>query len=207
MTSPPGGLRERKKAKTRAAIRRHALRLFHEQGYAATTVDQIAEAAEVSPSTFFRYFATKDDVVLYDDFDPLVVEAVLAQPADVKPIAAIRNALREVFTRVTTEDWAQERQRQQLLQTVPELRAKVLQQYAQTVRLVTEVVAEREGLAPDNFSARVLAGAVVGTALAATVRILEGGLHDLTDLDQVDEALTLLENGLPLTPDVAGEAR
>jgi AcrR family transcriptional regulator len=63
MTSSPAeptGLRERKKARTRAAIQRHALRLFQEQGYSATTVDQIAAAAEISPSTFFRYFPTKE---------------------------------------------------------------------------------------------------------------------------------------------------
>jgi AcrR family transcriptional regulator len=74
MTSSTG-LRERKKAKTRAAIQRHAWRLFQEQGYAATTVDQIAEAAEVSQSTFFRYFPTKEDVVLTDDYDPVMIEA------------------------------------------------------------------------------------------------------------------------------------
>ena len=61
---PPLGLRERKKAKTRAAIQAHALRLFAQQGYAETTVDQIAEAVGVSQSTFFRYFPTNEDVVL-----------------------------------------------------------------------------------------------------------------------------------------------
>ena len=66
-------LRERKKAQTRAAIQTHALRLFREQGYDATTIEQIIEAADVSETTFFRYFPTKEDVVLQDDFDPLIV--------------------------------------------------------------------------------------------------------------------------------------
>ena len=74
------GLRERKKARTRFAIQQEALRLFREQGYGATTVEQIAEAAEVSPSTFFRYFQTKDALVLTDDYDPIMVERFRAQP-------------------------------------------------------------------------------------------------------------------------------
>jgi AcrR family transcriptional regulator len=88
MSSP--GLRERKKAKTRRTIQEHALRLFAEQGYEATTVDQIAEAAEISPSTFFRYFATKEDVVIEDDYDPLLIRAFIAQPASLSPVAAFR---------------------------------------------------------------------------------------------------------------------
>ena len=67
-----GGLRERKKAKTKSAIQSHAIRLFREQGFAATTVEQVAEAAEVSPSTVFRYFATKEDLVVNDDYDPII---------------------------------------------------------------------------------------------------------------------------------------
>ena len=87
---PAGGLRERKKARTRVTIREHALRLFREQGYHATTVEQIAAAAEVSPSTFFRYFPTKEDVVLQDDMDIRLVESLARQPSDRTPIAAVR---------------------------------------------------------------------------------------------------------------------
>jgi AcrR family transcriptional regulator len=72
---PRPGLRERKKAKTRAAIQEQAMRLFRERGYEATTVEQIAEAAEVSPSTFFRYFPTKEAVVMYDVLDQILIEA------------------------------------------------------------------------------------------------------------------------------------
>ena len=64
---PTLGLRERKKIRTRETIRQEAFRLIEENGYAATTVEQIAEAAEVSPSTFFRYFPTKESVLLADD--------------------------------------------------------------------------------------------------------------------------------------------
>src|SRR5580704_17255668 len=89
------GLRERKKARTRASLREHALRLFREQGYQATTVEQIAAAAEVSASTFFRYFPTKEDLVLQDDMDTRMVEALERQPAGLRPVAAVRATVRE----------------------------------------------------------------------------------------------------------------
>ena len=93
------GLRERKKARTRASLREHALRLFREQGYQRTTVEQIAAAAEVSPSTFFRYFPTKEDLVLQDDMDTRMVEAFERQPPGLTPIAALRGAIRRFRSR------------------------------------------------------------------------------------------------------------
>ena len=91
------GLRERKKARTRASIREHAMRLFLHQGFAQTSVEQIAEAAEVSPSTFFRYFPTKEDVVLADDLDPILLAALAAQPPELPPLVALRRAVEGTY--------------------------------------------------------------------------------------------------------------
>jgi AcrR family transcriptional regulator len=74
MSLRPKGLHERKKARMRAAIQRTALRLFREQGYAATTISQLAAAAEVSEASFFRYFLTKEDLLRWDEFDPPIIK-------------------------------------------------------------------------------------------------------------------------------------
>src|SRR5436309_7987479 len=120
----PDGLRERKKARTRAAIREHALRLFRESGYQRTTVEQIAAAAEVSPSTFFRYFPTKEDVVLQDDMDTRMIEALERQPAGLGPVAAVRGAIREALESYNEADLEVIRQTTALTMTVPEVRAR-----------------------------------------------------------------------------------
>jgi AcrR family transcriptional regulator len=74
------GLRELKKARTREALLMHALRLFDHQGYDATTLDQVAAAAEVSPRTLYRYFPTKEDLVFADDYDPWLLELLRLRP-------------------------------------------------------------------------------------------------------------------------------
>jgi AcrR family transcriptional regulator len=195
-SSLPAGLRERKKAKTRAAIREAAMQLFESQGFAATTVEQIAEAAEVSPSTFFRYFPTKEDVVLTDDYDPMIIEAVRRQPAGIHPIDAIIQGMRDVFGTMTEEDLTAERQRQRIFQSVPELQARVLQQTVGIVGMFGEVLAEREGLPPGDLGCRVMAGAIIGVVLSV-MPVGHAGF-EFYDLDRIAEALTLLRDGLPL---------
>jgi AcrR family transcriptional regulator len=86
------GLRERKKIQTRENIQRVAFKLFDDKGYANTTVEEIAEAAEVSPSTFFRYFPSKELVLMADDLDQVTVEALARQPADLPTLQAFRRA-------------------------------------------------------------------------------------------------------------------
>ena len=193
---PISSLRERKKAKTRAAIRRHALRLFREQGFASTTIDQIVEATEVSPSTFFRYFPTKEDVVLQDDFDDLFVEAFKRQPVELSPVQAMRSAMRAGFSKLTSEQVDEERVRQGLIMATPELRSRMLDDYGRTIQLIADLFAERLGRTPDPFALRVFAGALVGAMLAVTFAVVEDPDADLLEL--MDAALSLLEAGLPL---------
>jgi AcrR family transcriptional regulator len=191
----PVGLRERKKARTKAAIQEHALRLFREQGYDATTVEQIAEAAEISPSTFFRYFPTKEDVVVWDDYDPMLIEAIRAQPAGLSPIQAIRGGLREAFRRIPPEEAARIRERTVLTLAVPELRASSMANLSHNLRMIGELVAERVGRHPDDFAVRNFTGAVFGVWLAALFVWAEDPEADLATA--MDDALAHLEAGLP----------
>jgi AcrR family transcriptional regulator len=193
---PPLGLRERKKAKTRAAIQAHALRLFAQQGYAETTVDQIAEAAEVSQSTFFRYFPTKEDVVLHDRYDPLLISAFHAQPAELRPIEAIRVAIGAVLGELPPDELKLEQARGELIFSVPELRARFMDQLAATIAMLAEAVAERIGRRPDEFVVRNFVGALIGVAMAAMLDMAEN--PDADYLAAFDRGLAHLDAGLPL---------
>jgi AcrR family transcriptional regulator len=202
------GLRERKKARTRASLREHALRLFREQGYQTTTVEQIAAAAEVSPSTFFRYFPTKEDVVLQDDMDTRLVEAFANQPPDLAPIPAIRAALREAWRSFTPEEWELIREGGRLGMEVPEIRARTMSEFSRIISVMTDALARRVGRSPDDLRVRVLAGAVMGVMMSVFLPehlAADAGAELVTDdilgpdsVSRIDEALALLEQGLPL---------
>ncbi len=192
MTDLPTGLRERKKARTRLAIREHAMALFKYQGYDKTTVEQIAAAAEVSPSTFFRYFPSKEDVVLQDDYDALLIAAFHAQDLEIPPLQALRNAIGEVFSSMPASQQTQEAERIRLVLAVPDLRARMLAQFSEMIQMLAEAVAERVGRQPDDFEVRTFAGALVGVALG----VADSFGDDY--LEQFSRALTLLEAGLPI---------
>jgi AcrR family transcriptional regulator len=196
MTELPTGLRERKKAKTRLAIREHAMALFKDQGYDKTTVEQIAAAAEVSPSTFFRYFPSKEEVVLQDDYDALLIAAFHAQQVGVPPLQALRNAISEVFLSMPEGQQAQEADRIRLMTEVPELRARMLAQVSEMLQMLAEAVAERVGRQSDDFEVRTFAGALVGVALGIAASSGDDPGNDY--LRQFDRALALLEAGLPV---------
>jgi AcrR family transcriptional regulator len=190
----PLGLRERKKARTRVTIQRHALRLFRERGYHATTVEDICEAAEVSDTTFYRYFTSKAHVVLWDEFGPLIVAAFEAQPTDLSPITALRHAFHEVFSSMTSEQQDEQRQRTSLMLAVPELRATMLDQFLQAFQLIADCIAERTGQSPTDLAVRALAGAVSGAALAVMYTLAEDPEGDIATI--FDETMEHFERGL-----------
>jgi AcrR family transcriptional regulator len=162
---PVPGLRERKKAKTKAAIQEHALRLFREQGYAETTVEQIAAAAEVSPSTFFRYFPAKEDTVLTDLIDRQTFEVMINAPAEMTPLEALRYAVNDVFRDMSDEHIQLEMVRNDLIRSVPELRRGMLMEITRPRDLLAEAVAARLHRPLDDPDLRLYAAAVMGVMM------------------------------------------
>ena len=194
---PKLGLRERKKAKTRALIQEHALRLFREQSYEATSIEEIADAAEVSPSTVFRYFPTKPDLVIYDDLDERMIEAFRAQPPELNAVQALRASLHSGFGALASEEMALQREREQLLRSVPELQSAMLSEFARTVTEIADLVAERAHRPADDDAVLALAGAVIGIAIAAWFAIDQDTPAERF-LDRVDAGIALLESGFRL---------
>jgi len=192
-----GGLRERKKRKTRAAIQREALRLFQEQGYDATTIEQIAEAVEISPSTFFNYFPTKEDVVMLDEYDPLVAALLAARPPEEPLGVAIRRLVGEGMAAIFQRDRDLMLARARLALEVPVLRARLWEEMERSEGFFRTLVAERLRADPDDFELRVAAGAVAGGIYAAVLEWARlGGRADIVDL--LDRALDVIESGARL---------
>jgi AcrR family transcriptional regulator len=185
------GLRERKKIQTKETIQREAYRLFEEQGYANTTVEQIADAAEVSPSTFFRYFPSKELVLMADDLDRVTVEALSRQPADLSPLQAFRSAFDITMKIVSNDGWELERTRQRLVFSIPELKAAQFDAYGRIIRLLSEAECQRTGREGDDFEVRVFFGVLAGALMA----VID---HSPGAVDQLYRALDFIEAGMPL---------
>jgi AcrR family transcriptional regulator len=192
------GWRERKKQKTRWAIQEHALRLFQEKGYDQTTVDQIAEAAEISPSTFFRYFKTKEDVVVQDEYDPMMLEALANMPMDMSPVAAFRKVLSDTYAQMGADELDKIRQRTRLMVEVPALRMRMMDGLSDSMDTIAEGFARRYGKDAEDPAVRVFAGALFGTMLVVMLDWYKRGEPEDTWFTHVDQALEVLECGFQL---------
>ncbi len=193
------GLRELKKTRTREAVQRAAMRLFGTQGYAATTVEQIAAAAEISTATFYRYYSDKEDIVFGADDRDLVEEVIAARPAD-ETVGATMVAL---FQRLAAEFEADKDAvivRLRLMHGVPGLQARRWATRQKTADLLARMLAPRAHTDPDDRELRL----AIGVALAAEYETLyywakTGGAGSLAGL--LADALARIEPALCVGPD------
>ena len=187
MTEPEPDWRQRKKTATRDRIRASALLLFREQGYDATTVEQIAAAASVSHMTFFRYFPAKEDVALADSYDPLIAGLLRQTPASWPLGDRIRTALLRGLRQVYDTDRDTLLAQNKLIISTPALRERLWAGQIATQQLILEAV----GDARPSLQARVTVAACLAAASTAVLSWVENdGNPELPDLiEQAFEAL------------------
>lgn len=194
VTVPPDpmSLRERKKEKTRLAIQQVALDLFERDGYERTTIESIAAAAEVSPSTVYRYFETKEAIVFWDRWDPRMIDAIAARPAGEPAIDSLRAALDELMPVALAEEGGLIHRRMRLSLDEPELQAHLNELAAGVTALVVHTLAARDGRADDDFELQVAANALMA-ALVVALRTWAASGGDIAEL--CDRAIALVANG------------
>jgi len=172
-SSDASGLRGRKRAQTHARIQSEALRLFIAHGFDATTLDDIALAADVSRRTLFHYFASKEEIVFSTkaDFPDLIAEAVSRRPADEALLDMVENALLDIASRYQSP---QVRDLARLVHDTPALRAGDQAKYEKVERVLANALADRKGLPATDMACRVTAAAAIGILKMATEAWLMG---------------------------------
>ncbi|MFC7545645.1 TetR/AcrR family transcriptional regulator [Plantactinospora sp. GCM10030261] len=181
-------LREQRRTETQRMIQAHAMRLFVERGYDGTTVNDVAEAAGVSPMTVYRHFPTKEDLVLVDQNGPLVAERIAATPAGQPLVRRIGGALVESARTLTAGDDRFLLARLRLMISTPALRARHLDNHYVLQRAIVDGLGD-EAADPDAaFRAEAAASACLAAMHTALVRwARDDGHTDLPDL--IEEAL------------------
>jgi AcrR family transcriptional regulator len=189
VTEPEPDWRQRKKTATRDRIRASALRLFRDQGYDATTVEQIAAAAGVSHMTFFRYFPAKEDVALSDSYDPLLAGLIGQTPAAWPLADRIRAALVQGLGQLYDTDRDTLFTQNKLIVSTPALRERLWASQMDTQQVILAA------LGPDpSFQTRVIVAACLAAASTAVLTWVENdGTPELPDL--IDEAFAALASG------------
>jgi len=181
------------------------MRLFKKQGYEETTVEQIAAAAEISESTFFNYFPSKEDVVVYDEYDPMMFAALASAPPG--------ETLRQTFERVIDDlgdvfvaDGEVILERAKLSLEVPELRSRAWEEFEKAREMFAQIMAARTGRDAADFEVQVAAMTLIAAGFQAMVEWVRlGGKGNMLDLFlralefvSYDEVLDRLEPQRPV---------
>jgi AcrR family transcriptional regulator len=191
--------RERKKLETRQALEQAALRLFAAQGYEQTTVEEIAEAADVAVRTFFRYFSSKQDVLFGDvvtDRIRRLRSELASRPASETPVQAV-TAVMERLDPVGQDEQEQILARLELMRQQPSLRTRYLELVNSMRLVIVEFVGQRTGTDPrEHMYPHLVAAAAAGSwDTSLTLWVESGGVLSLRELRR--RAFEALSSGLP----------
>lgn len=192
-SGPRGGgdLRLRRRIRTKEQVQAEALALFVSKGYEQTSVEEIAHAAAISPRTFYRYFACREDVVLWDAYDELPPEQLWdARPGE-DPFAVMIRRIRELTEQLYAQDRDGFLLRAQLSYRVPEIRARFVNRMWDLLQPHHDELLRTLGRSGDDLSVTVPLAAAFSAVLVAVERWQRhDGTEDLPRL--IDEALAAL---------------
>ena len=178
-------------------IQEAALDLFDERGYDAVTIEQIAEAAEVSPSSVYRYFGTKEHLVLHDELDVQLLDVVQRELALHPPVDAVRRAIADVMTQFFGRDEELARRKIRYWLAEPAVQRAAALMTEQFAAAIADALAEATGRPSGDLDTTVVATTLVW-AMTAAVRHWHATGYAQPLEDELQQALALLENGLRL---------
>jgi AcrR family transcriptional regulator len=156
------GLRERKRLRAMRRIQTVALEQFEEHGFDKVTIEHIAEHCEVSPSTVYRYFGTKEMLVIWDEYDPVALQAIMAELDDHHPLEAVRRVIDTMMMTAFEQDEERIRRRMRLAFTYPSIEAASTLQAYEMARLIAQLLAERLGRDVNELDIQIFSHAFVG---------------------------------------------
>lgn len=170
-SNPTLGLRERKKLQAMRHIQGVALDLFDEHGYSRVTVEQVAAAADVSPSSVYRYFGTKEKLVLHDEYDPQLL-AMLAKegPPIVTAgdlLSLIRSAVGLVLGHLDRDELRKIERRMRYVVSEPDVRTRMARDAEEIGEQLRGLIALRAGASPDSMEVRVVVASALWGFLGA----------------------------------------
>lgn len=172
------GLRERKKLKAMRHVQDVALDLFDRHGYTAVTVERIAAEAEVSPSSIYRYFGTKEQIVLNDQYDPVAMQAIEEELELHDPVTALRRVIGQSMQLPLAADEEFVRRRMHYAMTEPSIRAAMSRQTEEFREFLAEALAKHTGRDAGSLDIRVASAALVAGFVEAVAYWHDSGYRE-----------------------------
>jgi AcrR family transcriptional regulator len=187
-------LRERKRLASMRRIQDIALDLFDADGYGAVTIERIAAAADVSPSSVYRYFGTKEGIVLWDEYDPVWIGELLDEISTQPPMTALRRAAEVLIVGPLTTDEAYVQRRTRLIMEEPSIEAASALALYEAAELIGKTLSDALGREHGDLEIQLLSHALVGAITGAIHHWYESGFATPLGV-LLQQALDALDRG------------